>query len=158
MMTTTPRIDSRGWWQTRWAALGRPIFDPYATIYAEGGFDLEAVGIIHAPEPGTALGLIFGLLGLCVLAKRSKPRSVLGALVAVAMLGASPGLALIADFEDLGLGAESLHFPNGFLDPFFPFLHVQLVLQEEAQVSGQQQLLRQPRRIRPRTSRHAARQ
>lgn len=44
-------------------ALGNPIHDPYPTAFSAGGFDLEAVGVIHAaPEPGLSLGLAIGAL------------------------------------------------------------------------------------------------
>lgn len=36
-----------------------PVYDPYPTPFAEGGFDLQGIGVLHAiPEPGAnALGL-----------------------------------------------------------------------------------------------------
>jgi hypothetical protein len=48
-------------------ASGRPIYDPYPTAYASGGFDADAVG---APEPGTPAMLAAGALGLAALSRR----------------------------------------------------------------------------------------
>ena len=48
-------------------SLGNPINDPFKTPFASGGFDLDAVGVIHAapvPEPATIGALAFGLLAL----------------------------------------------------------------------------------------------
>ncbi|MFP6654586.1 MAG: PEP-CTERM sorting domain-containing protein [Myxococcota bacterium] len=43
--------------------LGQPIYDPYATAFASGGFDVEAIGVLHTvPEPGRASGLSIGFL------------------------------------------------------------------------------------------------
>lgn len=95
---------------------GNPIYDPFATPFAEGGFDLEAIGVIHVPEPERAEGLATGLLGLLVLAQRRRRgrRHVRGAAVVVAMTTlamVSSASAITAGFEDLGLGPES--FENG---------------------------------------------
>lgn len=49
-------------------ALGEPVFDPYPTPYPSGGFDLEAVGVLHeAPEPGLAAGIATGVLALACI-------------------------------------------------------------------------------------------
>ncbi len=59
---------------------GRPIYDPYPTAFASGGFDLEAVGALYVFEPETAQGLIAGLAGLALgggaasAARRRRPR------------------------------------------------------------------------------------
>ncbi len=46
-------------------AYGGAVHDPYPTDWAAGGFDLEAVGVIHTlPEPGLAAGLALGVLAL----------------------------------------------------------------------------------------------
>ena len=53
-------------------SLGNLINDPYSTPFASGGFDLDAVGVIHAapvPEPGT-----FAILGLAALILRRRRR------------------------------------------------------------------------------------
>jgi hypothetical protein len=52
---------------------GEPVYDPYPTPYPVGGHDLEAVGVIHAPE-ADARAMLFAaasLLGL--LSRRQKP-------------------------------------------------------------------------------------
>lgn len=47
-----------------------PIYDPYPTLFATGGFDLDGVGALHVPEPSTdALG-VAALLMLFSLAWR----------------------------------------------------------------------------------------
>ena len=57
-------FDSEGW----------PIYDPYPTPFASGGFDLEATGVIHpAPEPGSAALLASGVAGLAGLARHRGP-------------------------------------------------------------------------------------
>jgi len=57
-------FDSEGW----------PIYDPYPTAFASGGFDLEAIGVIHpAPEPGSATLLASGVAGLVSLARQRGP-------------------------------------------------------------------------------------
>jgi uncharacterized protein (TIGR03382 family) len=48
-------------------AAGRPVYDPYPTAYASGGFDANAVGV---PEPGPAAALAAGALGVAALARR----------------------------------------------------------------------------------------
>jgi len=54
-------------------ALGNSINDPYATPFASGGFDLDAVGAIHVvPEPAT-LGLLS--LGAVALLRRRRDRA-----------------------------------------------------------------------------------
>ena len=50
---------------------GQPIYDPYPTPFASGGFDLDGVGVIHAPEPGQSLLLTGGLLVMALLGRRS---------------------------------------------------------------------------------------
>jgi uncharacterized protein (TIGR03382 family) len=48
-------------------AAGHPVYDPYPTAYASGGFDADAVG---APEPGATAMLAAGALSLAVLSRR----------------------------------------------------------------------------------------
>jgi len=87
---------------------GAPLFDPYATPFPTGGFDLDAVGILHVPEPATTALLGAGLVGLMLVGGRRKQRQRLLAVATLAAVGfATPALALVTDFEDLGLGAES---------------------------------------------------
>ena len=48
---------------------GESIYDPYPTVFASGGFDAEAVGVIHtAPEPATTTLLMIGVVALFGLA------------------------------------------------------------------------------------------
>lgn len=53
---------------------GTPLYDPYATPFPSSGFDLDAVGVIHAPEPGLAGLLGAGACGLAALSRRRSPR------------------------------------------------------------------------------------
>ena len=50
-------------------AAGRPVYDPYSTPYASGGFDVDAVG---APEPGRTAALLAGVLAVGALARRRR--------------------------------------------------------------------------------------
>jgi len=51
---------------------GAPVFDPYPTAWAAGGFDVEAVGVLHsAPEPATAALLAAGIGALARLGRRA---------------------------------------------------------------------------------------
>ncbi len=97
---------------------GRPIFDPYPTPFETGGFDLDAVGVVHAPEqvpePEPTLTLLAAIATLAgagtrLGARRRRARRLLAATSLV--LAAPPALALTATFEDLGLASES--FENG---------------------------------------------
>ncbi|MCR9097283.1 MAG: PEP-CTERM sorting domain-containing protein [bacterium] len=46
-------------------SMGRPIYDPYATPFSSSVLDLDAVGALNiVPEPGTALLMGLGLVGL----------------------------------------------------------------------------------------------
>ncbi|MFP8877643.1 MAG: DUF4465 domain-containing protein, partial [Myxococcota bacterium] len=57
-------------------SLGWPIYDPYPTAFATGGFDLEAIGVLHAaPEPAPLAQLPAGLLALLWLSRRPPGRS-----------------------------------------------------------------------------------
>jgi hypothetical protein len=49
---------------------GLPIYDPYATAFSTGGFDLHAIGALHAPEPGFHLSLVVGCVALAFLSRR----------------------------------------------------------------------------------------
>ena len=50
---------------------GSAVYDPYPTPFATGGFDVEAVGVLHpAPEPGAAAQWVAGLLALRALSAR----------------------------------------------------------------------------------------
>jgi hypothetical protein len=48
-------------------AAARQIYDPYPTRYASGGFDAQAVGVLHLPEPDVRAALGAGGLALCAL-------------------------------------------------------------------------------------------
>jgi hypothetical protein len=50
--------------------LGAPIYDPYPTAYASGGFDANGVGVLHVPEPDRALLMAAGALCVAGLARR----------------------------------------------------------------------------------------
>ena len=53
-----------------------PIFDPYSTAFASGGFDAEAVGVLHtAPEPTLSLLLVAGAVGLIGLGRGRERRN-----------------------------------------------------------------------------------
>ncbi len=92
---------------------GNPVYDPYATPFSSGGFDLEAVGVIHVPEPSFAIGLVAALVGLAFLA--SGPVRTRRGIAFAGLFGAlaisSPALAAVAGFEDLGLPFDT--FENG---------------------------------------------
>src|SRR5262249_33764214 len=45
------------------------VFDPYPTAFSSGGFDLQAVGVLHVPEPGAAVSLASGAVLLLQLAR-----------------------------------------------------------------------------------------
>lgn len=105
---------------------GRAIHDPYSTPFPTGGFDLTGVGAIHVPEPDLAGGLLVGVLALgnCRRRRRvaggpvsrraasafgSAPRrlaATTATAVVLILAFASPGFALTATFDDLGLGVE----------------------------------------------------
>lgn len=54
-------------------ALEAPIFDPYPTAFAAGGFDLDAIGVVHpAPEPDALAALVAGIGGVVTLAPRGR--------------------------------------------------------------------------------------
>lgn len=89
-------------------SLGNPIYDPYATAFDAGGFDLEAVGVIHVPEPNFLLSVFVGMLCFGTAAmRRAHLRRGLAAF-ALAIFASGPAFALTSTFEDLGLGAEVL--------------------------------------------------
>jgi hypothetical protein len=50
---------------------GNPVYDPYPTPFASGGFDADAVGVL--PEPERALSLAAGALALAGLTLRRRP-------------------------------------------------------------------------------------
>lgn len=88
---------------------GDPLYDPYATPFPESGFDLDAVGVLSAPEPGVAGLLASGVFALGTVSRRrrsSRRRIGVSTLLATLFI-ASPALALVADFEDAGLTPES---------------------------------------------------
>lgn len=89
---------------------GGALFDPYATPFPESGFDLDAVGVIHVPEPGALTLLGAGLLALLArvsLRRRAARTAILTSVLPLALAFASPSFALISTWEDLGLAPES---------------------------------------------------
>jgi hypothetical protein len=96
--------------------LGNAIFDPYPTAFGVGGFDLDAVGVIHVPEPGFLIGLLLGSLALFLIGRRRNSTTGIGGAsrslpLLLALVLAGPASALTATFDDLGLGVES--YENG---------------------------------------------
>jgi hypothetical protein len=58
---------------TTFDADAQQIWDPFPTPFAEGGFDAEAVGVLHvAPEPGASALLAVGAGCLGLLARRRR--------------------------------------------------------------------------------------
>jgi hypothetical protein len=96
---------------------GRPVYDPYPTIFFTGGFDLDGVAALNVPEPGLFSSLMAGLLLLTGLVRhRSRRgadygrRALIFATAPCSLLLLLSGTAQAAyevDFEDLGLGSES---------------------------------------------------
>ncbi len=68
----------------RFDSLSNVINDPYPTAFSSGGFDLDAIGVIHrvVPEPGTAALAVWCVLFLGGMAvdrrRRSRHRSTAG--------------------------------------------------------------------------------
>lgn len=96
---------------SRLDAEGRPVFDPFPTPFASGGFDLEAVGALHVvPEPRLALFTCLAVLSGAARRRTPKPRrrrAASCALLALALLAAPDARALTVDLEDLSLPPES---------------------------------------------------
>ncbi len=57
---------------TTFDANGQPVYDPHPTAFPSGGFDLDAVGVLHAPEPGAQAMLGSGVACLAALARRRR--------------------------------------------------------------------------------------
>lgn len=95
---------------------GRPIYDPYPTS-ASGGFDLEAVGVLHwravtaVPEPSTLSAMLLGALGLAAARRRRAARATALAIGAVAAAGGAQA-AVVSDFEQPVLAANSAYAPG----------------------------------------------
>lgn len=86
-----------------------PIYDPYPTSLS-GGFDLEAVGVMHfaaqVPEPHTWLSLMLGLLALAALGRRR----ALWLTGGLALAGAAQA-SVVSGFEEGPLAPQSHYFP-----------------------------------------------
>ncbi len=100
-------------------SLGAPIYDPYPTPFPTGGFDLDAVGALHAVELPVGFAALLASFGVLLLAGGLRLRGALPARALLALLAlcghAAPAGAASAGFDDtaalLGLGSES--FYNG---------------------------------------------
>ena len=56
-------------------SLGNKINDPWPTAFASGGFDLDAVGVMHqVPEPGSLVGALAALIGMGTWRSLRRPR------------------------------------------------------------------------------------
>lgn len=91
-------------------SLNRPIFDPHPTV-GSGGFDLDAVGVIHAapvPEPSTVVLMLGGLAVFGLLGRRRMRRAALVLAGATAL----PAAAAITTFDDLTLAPSSYYLPG----------------------------------------------
>jgi hypothetical protein len=97
-----------------------PIYDPFATPFTTGGFDLNGVGVIHLPEPGVTLSLVLGSLLLLLLSRSRQQNSLMhgwqrGAVLsafAFCYLGsAGTAGAVTAGFE--GFDLDPAGFDNG---------------------------------------------
>lgn len=52
-------------------AIGNPVNDPYPTAFASGGFDLDAVGVIHSvPEPAAVVMATIGAWGAAAMRRK----------------------------------------------------------------------------------------
>jgi hypothetical protein len=126
-----------------------PVYDPYATPFQTGGFDLNGVGVLNVPEPATTLLLALGLLVLALLTRLRErgvrpsfsPRGVGGAMLAASLAIVGPlstaHATQIVTFEDLdldpqshwngedesgGFVSEGVAFENAYFpDPDFPY-------------------------------------
>jgi hypothetical protein len=54
-------------------SLGNVVNDPYPTAFASGGFDLDAVGVLHAvPEPATVVLAVVSAIALMAMRRRKR--------------------------------------------------------------------------------------
>ncbi len=51
-------------------SMSSPVYDPYPTQFVTGGFDIDAVGAIYVPEPGTASSALLGACFVAFVARR----------------------------------------------------------------------------------------
>ena len=57
---------------SRLDSMNNPIYDPFPTGFSQCGFDLNAVGAINVPEPGSGIMLISGWACLLLLERRRR--------------------------------------------------------------------------------------
>lgn len=91
-------------------SMSRPIYDPYPTV-GSSGFDLDAVGVLHAapvPEPATVVLMLAGLAAFALLGRRRMRRAALMMAGATAL----PAAAAITTFDDLALAPSSFYLPG----------------------------------------------
>ena len=91
-------------------SMDRPIYDPHHTV-GSGGFDLDAVGVIHAapvPEPSTVVLMLGGLAAFALLGRRRMRR----AAITIVGVTALPAAAAITTFDDLTLAPASFYLPG----------------------------------------------
>ena len=97
---------------------GSPLYDPYATAFATGGFDLDGIAALQAPPVPLSPGVMWlACLLMVVLGHRETRRvATLGALTMGAVgLAVSPASAVTSTFDDTALtkGLAANSFYNG---------------------------------------------
>jgi hypothetical protein len=107
-----------------------PIYDPFPTVLS-GGFDLDAVGVIHltqVPEPGTIVLLFAGLMVLLLASyyrarltpaahaatrsRRSLSMLAFSVFAVSAPISYVSAATVVSTFDDLPLAPNSFFFPG----------------------------------------------